>query len=98
MDHYGDYPAWEYNPDSRLQPLFEKAYRDLFQKNARVEGIHAGLECGLFAEKFRKLGHPMDFLSFGPEVTGAHSTRESLSLSSAERTWNLLLEVLRRIK
>ena len=98
VDHYGDYPAWEYNPDSRLQPLFEKAYRDLFQKNARVEGIHAGLECGLFAEKFRKLGHPMDFLSFGPEVTGAHSTRESLSLSSAERTWNLLLEVLRRIK
>lgn len=97
VEHSGDYPAWEYNPESRLQPLFEQAYRDLFHKDARVEGIHAGLECGLFAEKFKKLGHPMDFLSFGPEVTGAHSTKETLSLSSAERSWQLLLEVLRRI-
>lgn len=97
VEHSGDYPAWEYNPNSRLQPLFESAYRDLFGKDARVEGIHAGLECGLFAEKFKNLGRDMDFLSFGPEVTGAHSTSESLSLSSAERTWNLLLEVLGRI-
>ena len=97
VEHSGDYPAWEYNPESRLQPLFEQTYRDLFHKDARVEGIHAGLECGLFSEKFKKLGHPMDFLSFGPEVTGAHSTKETLSLSSAERSWQLLLEVLRRI-
>ena len=97
VEHSGDYPAWEYNPESRLQPLFEKTYLDLFHKEARVEGIHAGLECGLFAEKFKHLGQTMDFLSFGPEVTGAHSTKETLSLSSAERTWHLLLEVLRRI-
>lgn len=97
VEHSGDYPSWEYNPDSRLQPLFEKAYRDLFLKDARVEGIHAGLECGLFAEKFKKLGRNMEFLSFGPEVTGAHSTKETLSLASAERSWQLLKEVLRRI-
>lgn len=97
MEHSGDYPAWEYNPNSRLQPLFEKAYKDLFHKDAKVEGIHAGLECGLFAEKFRKLGHPMDFLSFGPTVSGAHTTRETLSLASAENNWQLLREVLRRI-
>ena len=97
VEHSGDYPAWEYNPESRLQPLFEEAYRDLFHKNARVEGIHAGLECGLFSEKFKKLGRSMDFLSFGPEVTGAHSTKETLNLPSAERAWHLLLEVLRRI-
>lgn len=97
VEHSGDYPAWEYNPDSKLQPLFEKAYRDLFGKNARVEGIHAGLECGLFAEKFKNLGHAMDFLSFGPDVVGAHSTKETLYLASAERSWNLLKEVLRRI-
>ena len=97
VEHFSDYPAWEYNPDSRLQPLFEKTYRDLFHTNARVEGIHAGLECGLFAEKFKELGRPMDFLSFGPDVIGAHSTKETLILSSAERTWKLLLEVLRRI-
>lgn len=97
VEHSGDYPAWEYNPNSRLQPLFESAYRDLFHRDARVEGIHAGLECGLFAEKFKNLGRSMDFLSFGPTVSGAHTTRESLSLSSAENTWKLLTEVLRRI-
>lgn len=97
VKHSGDYPAWEYNPDSRLQPLFETAYRELFHKDARVEGIHAGLECGLFAEKFKQLGRNMDFLSFGPDVVGAHSTKETLHLSSAERSWKLLLEVLRRI-
>lgn len=97
VEHSGDYPAWEYNPASRLRPLFEQTYRDLFRKDARVEGIHAGLECGLFAEKFKKLGRSMDFLSFGPTVSGAHTTKESLSLSSAENTWKLLTEVLRRI-
>ena len=97
VEHSGDYPAWEYNPNSRLQPLFEQTYRDLFHKDARVEGIHAGLECGLFAEKFRKLGRNVDFLYFGPTVSGAHTTRECLSLSSAENTWKLLIEVLRRI-
>ena len=97
VEHSGDYPAWEYNPDSRLQPVFESAYRDLFHKDARVEGIHAGLECGLFAEKFKTIGHAVDFLSFGPDVVGAHTTKETLSLSSAERSWCLLREVLRRI-
>ena len=66
-------------------------------KKARVEGMHAGLECGLFAEKFKNLGHDMDFIAFGPNVTGAHSTKETLSLSSAENTWKLLLDVLRRL-
>ena len=94
MEYSGDYPAWEYNPDSQLQPLFEKTYKALFHKDAKVEGIHAGLECGLFAEKFRKLGRRMDFLSFGPTVSGAHTTKETLSLASAENTWQLLREVL----
>ena len=97
VEYFGDYPAWEYNPDSRLQPLFCRAYEELFHKKARVEGMHAGLECGLFAEKFKNLGHDMDFIAFGPNVTGAHSTKETLSLSSAENTWKLLLDVLRRM-
>ncbi len=97
VEYFGDYPAWEYNPDSRLQTVFCRAYEELFHKTAKVEGIHAGLECGLFAEKFKKLGHDMDFIAFGPNVTGAHSTKETLSLSSAENTWKLLLDVLRRM-
>ena len=97
VEYFGDYPAWEYNPASRLQSLFSQVYEDLFHKKAKVEGIHAGLECGLFAEKFKNLGKDMDFIAFGPNVTGAHSTKETLSLSSAENTWNMLKEVLRRM-
>ena len=97
VEHSGDYPAWEYNPDSRLEAIFTQAYEALFQKKARVEGIHAGLECGLFADKFLKLGRKVDFISFGPTVTGAHSTKETLNLASAEHAWNLLKDVLRRI-
>ena len=97
VEHSGDYPAWEYNPDSRLQSIFTTSYETLFGKKARVEGIHAGLECGLFADKFRKLGRRVDFISFGPTVTGAHSTRERLHLASAENAWKLLLDVLQRI-
>lgn len=97
VEHSGDYPAWEYNPASRLEAVFTKTYEELFQKKAKVEGIHAGLECGLFADKFRKLGRKVDFISFGPTVTGAHSTKETLHLASAERAWTLLTEVLRRI-
>ena len=97
VEHSGDYPAWEYNPASRLEAVFTKTYEELFQKKAKVEGIHAGLECGLFADKFQKLGRKVDFISFGPTVTGAHSTKETLHLASAERAWTLLTEVLRRI-
>ena len=97
VEHSRDSPAWEYNPDSRLQSIFTTSYETLFGKKARVEGIHAGLECGLFADKFRKLGRRVDFISFGPTVTGAHSTRERLHLASAENAWKLLLDVLQRI-
>jgi len=96
-EYLGDYPAWEYNPDSQLQKLFKQTYNDLYGREARLEGIHAGLECGLFAEKFRTLGRNVDFIAFGPNITGAHSTKESLSLSSAENTWQLLKEVLNRL-
>lgn len=97
VEYSGDYPAWEYNPGSCLQAVFCQAYEDLFHKKARVEGIHAGLECGLFAEKFKKLGHNIDFIALGPSITDAHSAKEALSLSSAENVWKLLLDVLRRL-
>lgn len=97
VEYFGDYPAWEYNPSSCLQTVFCQAYENLFHKKARVEGIHAGLECGLFAEKFKKLGHNIDVIAFGPNITDAHSPKEALSLSSAENIWKLLLDVLRRL-
>ncbi len=91
----GDYPAWEYAAHSPLRDVFRRAHRTVFGRDARIEGVHAGLECGIFAEKFKALGRPMDFIALGPAITGAHSPRETLSVSSAARTWKLLQEGLR---
>lgn len=94
---FGDYPAWEYSPESPLRDVFHAAHASLFGKEARAEGIHAGLECGLFYEKFRALGRHVDFIAFGPNITGAHTVKEAASIASVERTWRLLLEVLRML-
>ena len=94
---YGDYPAWEFSPESPLRDVFHKAYASLFGKEAKAEGIHAGLECGFFYEKFRVLDRHVDFISFGPDITGAHTVKEAVSIASVERMWRLLLDVLRRL-
>jgi dipeptidase D len=97
ISYFGDYPAWEYHPQSKIRDLFATVYKELFGKEAKVEGIHAGLECGLFSEKFKAMGRDMDFIAFGPDITGAHSTKETLSRSSAANMWKLLKESLKRM-
>lgn len=97
LTYSGDYPAWEYNPESKLRDTFRAAYKSLFGKDATVEGIHAGLECGLFSEKFKELGHDVDFVAFGPNISGAHSVNEKVSRSSVENMWKLLKEVLKTL-
>ena len=95
VSYFGDYPAWEFNPDSRLREVFLDAYKALYTKDAKVEGIHAGLECGIFYEKFREQGRDMDFIAFGPDISGAHTVKEAVSISSVARTWELFKEVLK---
>ncbi|MBQ9651764.1 MAG: aminoacyl-histidine dipeptidase, partial [Prevotella sp.] len=68
------YPAWKMNPDSKLTKLAVETYRELFGKDPQVLGIHAGLECGLFSEKYPHL----DMVSFGPTLRGVHSPDERL--------------------
>lgn len=94
----GDYPAWEYKPDSRLSGIFHDAYTDLFGSEPKMEGIHAGLECGLFFDKFRALGKDVDFISFGPDITGAHTPEEAVRAASVANVWKLLQAVLGRIR
>lgn len=89
----GEYPAWEYNKDSILREIFIESYRDIYNDEPKVEAIHAGLECGLFSEKIKNL----DCISFGPQMHDIHTSREKLDIASTERTWNLLLEVLKRL-
>ncbi len=90
----GTYPGWEYKADSTLRDTAVKAYESLYGKEPVVEGIHAGLECGMFADKIENL----DAISFGPSMKDVHTTDEKLSISSTERTWKLLVKILEMLK
>lgn len=90
----GAYPGWEYKADSTLRDTAVKAYESLYGKEPVVEGIHAGLECGMFADKIENL----DAISFGPSMKDVHTTDEKLSISSTERTWKMLVKILEMLK
>ena len=90
----GDYPAWTYQPYSSIRQLCVEAFRDLYRTEPKVEAIHAGLECGYFADKIPGL----DCVSFGPDLLDIHTPRERMRVSSVQRVWRYLLEVLKRAK
>jgi len=90
----GNYPSWEYRSDSRIRPLIIKVYERLFEKKAVVEGIHAGLECGILSSKLPEL----DIVAFGPDILDIHTPKERMSISSVERVYRLILEVLKELK
>lgn len=85
-----EYPAWRYRTDSPLQDTMQRVYRRLYQKDMKVEAVHAGLECGIFASKLPRL----DIVSFGPDILDIHTPQERLSVSSVKRTYEYLLAVL----
>lgn len=88
-----DYPAWEYEPDSRLRDVAFDAYQRLYGKNPKLKGFHAGLECGVFFKKIPGV----DIVSFGPDIMNIHTPKERLSISSTERVYDLLIEILKSI-
>ena len=71
-----------------------EVFRDQYGKDPKIEAIHAGLECGIFAGKMPGL----DCVSLGPDLLEIHTPRERMSISSVQRVWNFLLEVLKRSK
>ncbi|WP_455096171.1 aminoacyl-histidine dipeptidase [Prevotella koreensis] len=87
------YPAWKMNPDSKLTAIAVEKYKKLFGKEPKVLGIHAGLECGLFSEKYPNL----DMVSFGPTLRGVHSPDERLHIPTVQMVWDHLLEILKSI-
>ena len=89
----GDYPAWEYKEDSVLRPVLVEVYREMFRKEPQVVSIHAGLECGLLGEKLPGL----DSVSLGPNMYDIHTSREKLDIASAQRIWEFLLAVLKKL-
>lgn len=87
------YPAWKMRADSALTDLTVKSYEKLFGKEPLVKGIHAGLECGLFSEKYPNL----DMVSFGPTLRNVHTPEEALLIPTVQMVWDHLLEVLRNL-
>jgi len=90
----GDYPAWEYNANSKLREVFLQTYNDMYGEKAKVTAIHAGLECGLLSEKMKDA----DMISFGPNMYDVHTPDERVSISSVARTWDFLKAVLRELQ
>ncbi len=94
VDYMGDYPAWEYKKDSGLRDLVCDVFEKQTGKQAVIEAIHAGLECGVFAGKLPGL----DCVSLGPNLKDIHTPRERMEIASVARTWELVKEILRRTK
>lgn len=86
----GDYPGWKYRKDSPLREKMIAVYEKRYGHRPRVEAIHAGLECGILGSKIRDL----DCVSMGPQMHQIHTTEETLSVSSARRVWEYLVELL----
>lgn len=86
----GDYPGWAFRKDSPLREKMISTWQRMYGETPRVEALHAGLECGVFAQKIQDL----DCVSFGPNLYDIHTTKERMSLSSAEKLWNFILEIL----
>ena len=94
MVDVGDgYPGWKPNPNSPLLAVAIDSYKQLFGVEPKVKAIHAGLECGLFLEKYPSL----DMISFGPTLRGVHSPDERMHIPSVERWWIHLLDMLKNI-
>ena len=91
---FGDYSGWEYRPDSPLRELLVEVFTEQYGYAPKIEAIHAGVECGIFAGKLPGL----DCVSMGPDLTEIHTCRERLHIASVQRLWAMVLETLKRMK
>ena len=89
----GDYPAWEYNDNSKLRNLMVEVFKEQYGREPKIEAIHAGLECGIFCGKIDGL----DCVSLGPDILEIHTPRDRLSISSTARVWKFINEVFKRV-
>ena len=89
----GSYPGWQPNPNSPILNVMEDLYENIFDEKPKVVACHAGLECGILGTNYPD----MDMISFGPSIQGAHSPDERASISSVEKFWKYLLEILKNI-
>ena len=88
------YPGWQPNLDSKLLKLSKKIFKDMYKQEAKVEAIHAGLECGIIGEKFTG----MDMISIGPTIKYPHSPEEQVQVSTVDKTYKYVLKILENIQ
>ena len=89
----GSYPGWTPNVSSPILKVLTSVYEQLHQKKPKVVACHAGLECGILGKNYPN----MDMISFGPTIVGAHSPDERVSISSVQKYWRFVLEILKAI-
>ncbi|ANW95152.1 aminoacyl-histidine dipeptidase [Wenyingzhuangia fucanilytica] len=89
----GAYPGWQPNPNASILQTMENIYHRLFNNKPHVNACHAGLECGIIGEHYPN----MEMISFGPTIRGAHSPDERASISSTQKFWRFLIEILKNI-
>lgn len=93
VEHGEGYPGWVPNPESPIVKVAVESYKKLFGKTPVVRSIHAGLECGLFLEKYPD----MDMVSFGPTLRGVHSPDEKINIKTVEMWWSHLIDILQSV-
>ncbi len=93
VEFSGSYPGWAPNMDSAILKVMEKLYLDMNGKKPNVAACHAGLECGILGTNYPE----MDMISFGPTIRGAHSPDERARISSAQKYYKFVLEILKKI-
>ena len=93
VEFSGDYPGWTPNMDSPILKVMTKLYEDLNGEKPHVAACHAGLECGILGQNYPE----MDMISFGPNIKGAHSPDERAQISSVQKYWKFVLEILKAI-
>lgn len=93
ISSFGDYPAWEYKKNSRLQALCKSVYYRQYGTKPEIVAIHAGLECGIFCSKLKDL----DCISFGPNLLDIHTSKERMEIDSVGRVYQFLIHLLMEI-
>ncbi len=91
-ESFGHYPPWEYKGNSSLQQIYKECFTEQNGYEPRLEAIHAGLECGVFASAIENL----DCVALGPALWDVHTVNEKLSVSSTERTFKLVVKILEK--
>lgn len=84
------YPCWDYNANSPLRDVMVKVHKEFYGFDMVCEGHHAGLECGIFKEKFPE----MDIITFGPTMNDVHSPSENMSMSSFDKVYDFLVKLI----